>query len=126
MDIAEVECLGGEWIQEISDGVDLTGEWGCLEDEGQAWDDVHGRVLPTSLVREARLEEVGFMVEKGIWEERPIEECWKRTGKPPTSVRRVDMNRGSLTELIIRSRLVARDFKGVIEIGMICSRRRPL
>lgn len=83
-----------------------------VEDLVGAWDDVNGGDLPVELVKEARMEEVGFMVEKGIWEEVPVGECWRMTGKPPVSVRWVDTNKGGLEEFLIRSRLVARDFKG--------------
>ena len=58
------------------------------------------------------MEEVGFMVNRNIWEERTVEECWKVTGKPPVTVRWVDTNKGGLHEWLIRCRLVARDFKG--------------
>ena len=52
------------------------------------------------------------MVERKIWEEVPVEECWNITGRPPVSVRWVDTNKGTLIDFLIRSRLVARDFKG--------------
>ena len=41
-----------------------------------------------------------------------MEECWKVTGKAPVTVRWVDTNKGGLSDRVIRSRLVARDFKG--------------
>ena len=49
---------------------------------------------------------------RNIWTLRPTRECWELTGKAPVSVRWVDTNKGGLIEWIIRSRLVARDFKG--------------
>jgi hypothetical protein len=57
-------------------------------------------------------EEVTYMKGRRIWDERPIEECVKKTGKKPIPVRWVDANRGTEEEQDIRSRLVARDFKG--------------
>ena len=51
------------------------------------------------------------MKERGIWESRPVEECWANTGKEPVTVRWVDTNKGTF-DYLIRSRLVARDFKG--------------
>jgi hypothetical protein len=78
--------------------------WG----EEYALDDVHGGQLDLSKVREARSEEVEFMKGRGIWREVPLKECWEATGKPPVSVKWVDtMKLGGL----VRSRLVARDFK---------------
>ena len=52
------------------------------------------------------------MEERGIWVLRPIEECWQKTGKAPVSVRWVDTNKGTPEFVEVRSRLVARDFKG--------------
>ena len=42
-----------------------------------------------------------------VYEERPIEECWDRTGKNPIGTRWVDILKGART----RSRWVAQDFK---------------
>ena len=44
--------------------------------------------------------------------ERSIEECWRRTGKAPVSVRWVDTDKGVDGVVDVRSRLVAKDFKG--------------
>ena len=63
-------------------------------------------------VVEARREEVEYIEGRGIWELRPIKECWEITGKKPVSVRWVDTNKGGPSEMIVRSRMVARDFKG--------------
>ena len=41
-----------------------------------------------------------------------MEESWNKTGKGPVSMRWVDANKGGIGSLEIRSRLVARDFKG--------------
>ena len=56
--ISELE----QWVMEIRE-VGLEEET-SEEDQGEAWDDVHGGVLPLDGVKEARMEEVGFM-EKG-------------------------------------------------------------
>jgi hypothetical protein len=73
-----------------------------------ALDDVHGGVLDLEKVREARAEEVDFMQSRGIWREVPIEEAWSSTGRGPVSVKWVDTEKlGG----VVRSRLVARDFK---------------
>ena len=104
----EVRILVDAWIGEVED---KTGMYDG-DDRTDAWDDVHGGELPLGLVKEARMEEVTFMRGKGIWTERPTSECWDKTGKAPTSVRWVDTNRGGDENWEIRSRLVARDFKG--------------
>ena len=109
VDIGQVEVLVDEWISEIQA---LGIEEDVDEDVAGAWDDVHGGDLPLKDVKAARREEVGFMDERRIWDLRPIGECWEKTGKPPVSVRWVDTNKGGLLEMVVRSRLVARDFKG--------------
>ena len=52
------------------------------------------------------------MQSRGIWKEVPTQDCWDKTGKGPVSVRWVDVNKGGEDKMEVRSRLVARDFKG--------------
>ena len=110
----ELKCLES-WVCEIeekvqgtqSDGNPAGGE---QEVGAEEVDFDVGLLEPTwAEMQEARSEEIGFMKERGIWEVRPTSECWKRTGKWPTSVRWVDVRKSSG---LVRSRLVARDFKG--------------
>ena len=68
-----------------------------------------GLSIPTKPLRAARKEEVGYMEERGIWELRPISESYERTGKGPVSVRWVDTNKGTKEEMLVRSRMVARE-----------------
>ena len=77
-----------------------------------AWDHVRGGDLPWELVKAANMEGVKFMISKGLWEFRPVKECWDRKGKPPTSIRWVDTDKGNGETWETRSRLVALDFKG--------------
>ena len=56
----------------------------------------------------ARAKELEYFESKGVWKVRPIEEARKRTGKPPVTVRWVDVNKEDDLNLNIRSRLVAR------------------
>ena len=48
------------------------------------------------------------MGKRNIWTLRPTTESWEMLGKPPVSVRWVDTMKSDG----VRSRLVARDFKG--------------
>ena len=109
MEINEIVNLVDKWVQEVQDqGFEersLNGEW-------EAWDDVKDVPIPISKVREARAEEVKYMMDRGMWVLRPIQESWERLGKGPVSVKWVDTNKGTEEEMLIRSRLVARDFKG--------------
>ena len=52
------------------------------------------------------------MNSRKIWDLKPVQECWDVTGKPPVSVRWVDTNKGGIERIEVRSRMVARDFKG--------------
>ena len=107
-DINQVMTLVDEWTKEVVDLMEVE------EEEWGAWDDVNGCELPIGEVVKARLEEIGFMNKRGQWDPRPRQECFDKTGKSPVSVRWVDTNKGNMTlgEMIVRSRLVARDFKG--------------
>ena len=57
-------------------------------------DDLTGQVLDPKLVREARKKELDFFEAKNVWKIRAFEEARKRTGKPPITVRWVDVNKG--------------------------------
>ena len=54
------------------------------------WDDVNDKELDLKDVRAGRKEEVTFMEGRGIWTIRDVEECWKKTGKAPVTVKWVD------------------------------------
>ena len=57
-------------------------------------DDLIGQLLNPELVRLARAKEMEYFDGKDVWKLRPIEECWMRTGKPPVTVRWVDVDKG--------------------------------
>ena len=71
------------------------------------WDDIPGKELVAELVQAARQEELKVVDEMGVWELRPIDECVKVTGKRPTKVRWVDVNKGDSESPNVRSRIVA-------------------
>eukprot|EP00973_Karenia_brevis_P088929 12333927-Karenia_brevis.AAC.1 len=72
-----------------------------------------GGDLPIESVRESRREEVEFIEGKPVWDLRRIEECLAVTGKPPIKMRWVDTNKSFMQgKYEIRSRMVARNFKG--------------
>ena len=82
------------------------------EELQDAWDDVDGRSIDVKLVRSARKEEMEFAKKIPVCEEVELEECWNRMGKPPISTKWVDHDKGRGGETDVRSRWVARDFKG--------------
>ena len=71
-------------------------------------DDLTGQLLPPDLVRAARAKELEYFEAKEVWNKRPVGEARRVTGKPPISVRWVDVNKGDNQCPHIRSRLVAR------------------
>jgi hypothetical protein len=77
--------------------------------EKQTFDEITGAVLPADLVKQARAEEVKFMLEWGVWERALVSDCWRETGKPPIGSKWVDVNKGDATKPLIRSRFVVKE-----------------
>ncbi len=78
---------------------------------GRFKDDITGQPLMDHLVLEARRQELAYFMSKGVWVKRPRGEAARRTGRPPISVRWVDVNKGDDENPKYRSRLVARQLK---------------
>jgi hypothetical protein len=76
-----------------------------------AADDLSGKMISRKLVEEARAEEVAFMKGIDLYDEVDVEECWRKTGKPPVSTKFIDQNKGTEEDPLVRCRLVARNFK---------------
>ena len=98
------------WINEVRL------EWENAEKEedeafAKACDDIR-RELKVEDVRKARKEDIEYMKKRGLWKLVKVEESWQRTGRAPIGTRWVDTNKGSEEDPDVRSRLVARDFKG--------------
>ena len=66
-----------------------------------------GLALPPDLCQQARAEELRYFHDKGVWAIKRINECLRRIGKPPISVRWVETSKGDDDNPNIRSRLVA-------------------
>ena len=65
-----------------------------------------GDILEPRMVAAARSEETRYMDDIGMFEDATDE-----AGKPPVDTKWVDVNKGSRQDPVVRSRLVARDFK---------------
>ena len=74
------------------------------------YDDVSGALLDPERVREARQVEFEFIDRKPLYDEVPVEEAMRVTGKRPTSTRFADVDKG----FEYRSRWVARDFRNTV------------
>ena len=82
---------------------------GVNDVDGPYRDSITGQPLLPELVREARRKELEYFATKKVWELRDRGEAVRRQGKPPISVRWVDINKGDDEEPNYRSRLVARE-----------------
>ena len=85
--------------------VPIATEQGLLNEE--FWDDRTGKLLDSEKVRAARAEELREL-DRRVWVEADVEECWNKKGRGPIGVRWVDVDKGCG---VYRSRLVAKDFK---------------
>jgi hypothetical protein len=92
-----------KWVCEIKEKLEDVEEEAEVDE--QEWERNDGELDPEEIAA-ARSEEIGFMEERKIWSLKTVVECWKVTGKPPVSVRWVDVMKADGA----RSRLVARDF----------------
>ena len=59
----------------------------------------------------ARGKELEYFASKGVWHLRSREEAYKKTGKPPITVKWIDVNKGDDEHPNYRSRLVAREIR---------------
>ena len=73
--------------------------------------DVSGNALESIKVRQARLEEIQGLKDRGTYDKVPTEECYRVTGKGPIRTRFVDSNKGDHKAPSYRSRLVATELK---------------
>jgi len=82
-----------------------------LGDGTVAFDDQSNAPLKPDLVRKARVEEIKYFRQMGVYTKVPLEKCWAETGRAPIDVRWVDINKGDDNSPNYRSRLVAKEFK---------------
>ncbi len=73
------------------------------------YDEITGATLSPELVRQARAEEIKFMLDWGVWERARTTECWQETGKAPIGSKWVDVNKGDAKKPLIRSRFVVKE-----------------
>ncbi len=76
---------------------------------GETYDEITGTTLPPELVKQARAEELKFMLNWGVWERALVTDCWAETGKAPIGSKWVDVNKGDATKPQIRSRFVVKE-----------------
>ena len=76
-------------------------------------DDLTGQVLKDELVKAARAKELAFFHSRRVWLKVPKAHARAKGGRPPISVRWVDVNKGDDVQPNYRSRLVARQLRAM-------------
>ena len=84
---------------------------------GRYRDALTGQVLKDELVEAARAKELQFFYSKKVWLKIPKHVARARSGRPPISVRWVDVNKGDDLSPNHRSRLVARQIRALDSSG---------
>ena len=115
MSFQEYCDTGGLWMvacrepdEDIEEGEgELSGRQAPDQCGMQFHDDRTGKPLVAEKVRAARAEELREL-DRRLWEEADLQECWDKKGRAPIGVRWVDVDKGFG---VYRSRLVAKDFK---------------
>ena len=97
----EVNSVGPHFTGHDDEAVDE-------EDIAKFYDDVTGKMLPGHLVRAARQEESKFLNTFPVYKKVPEVNA---KGKERVSVRWCDVNKGDRDNMVIRSRLVGREFR---------------
>jgi len=89
-------------------------------DDGEClfYDNLTKQQLPTPLVKAARQKELDDVETKNVWKRVSMAEAHRISGRPPFTVRWVDVNKGDNDCPVIRSRLVARQIRGANEDPM--------
>ena len=107
-----VACREPEEDLEVSENVLFPSETlpaGTEQDVrgGEFWNDRTGKPLDSEKVRAARAEELREL-DRRVWVEADVQECWNQKGRGPIAIRWVDVDNGFG---VYRSRLVAKDLK---------------
>ena len=83
----------------------------CQDYMDEYVDDMSGKPLITSLVNEARGDEMKKFRQHNVYTKVPIAECVATTGKQPIGSKWIDINKGDEKEPNYRSRLVAKEIR---------------
>ena len=74
-------------------------------------DSITGQPLNTDLVHAARKKELEYFAAKRVWRKVPRADAMRLQGKPPITVKWIDVNKGDDENHNYRSRLVAREVR---------------
>ena len=90
------------------------------EEEMTAWDDVSGGILNPAQVKVARMKEIGYVRQKGVYSRMSRNEAYRK-GIRVVDTRWLDINKGDDEHEDYRSRLVAKDFNVGKEAGLFAA-----
>ena len=110
-----LDLLSFEEINEITGKTSPSAELHEPDGEVVAYDDQSGAELDPEKVAAARLEEIVYFRQMGVYEKVDVKMCWDETGKNPIAVRWVDINKGDEQNPNYRSRLVAKEYRDDIK-----------
>ena len=77
---------------------------------GWNWDDTRGGWLDSTLVANARREELEYIRGHAVHERVLRAACWEETGKAPINTGWADTNKGTEQDPLVRSRWVAKEY----------------
>ena len=106
----ELDVLMQEQCEEWFN-VRIADELNVADNQVHYKDAITGQPLDPVLVKAARSKELEYFAMKDVWHYRPRSEALARMGKPPITVKWVDVNKGDDIEPNYRSRLVAREIR---------------
>ena len=91
----------------VDDGEGAEGEFAGYT----ATDDVHGEALGPARVHAARMEELRYLWDRGVYEYGSAAECRERTGRAPLGLKWIDTDKKTPDGSRYRSRLVATEVR---------------
>jgi len=105
-------CFGIQPLDDDAEG-EVSGQGPKQGYSGKYKDATTGQILKDDLVSIARIKELTYFHSKGVWIKVPKAESRANTGRPPITVRWVDVNKGDDIAPNYRSRLVARQIRAM-------------
>ena len=123
MDQAKVKFL---MSVNVKDKVgDIPEEEHVHEDAKWAWDDITGKALDPKEVQRARLQEMGYINDKGVW--KVVDRRWTLAREIPiVGTRWLDVDKGDARAPNLRSRLVAQEYNDGQEYTGLFAATPPL
>ena len=85
----------------------------------ESWDDIDGQEFGPEMVRNEHALEMEWYRRMNVYEKRAIEECFKKTKKPPVKVNYIHHHKGGRQNMNVMARLVAQQINTGKEQGFV-------